>query len=90
MSNEIKIDYGEVENALSQLKAATQSLETSLPTSVGGSNQLDVVTKMEDLNQSFHQMVEAYKALLMNNEQATRTSVEEMRKTDQLLSSSIR
>ena len=90
MSNEIKIEYGEVENALSQLKAATQSLETSLPTSVGGSNQLDVVTKMEDLNQSFHQMVEAYKALLVNNEQATRTSVEEMRKTDQLLSNSIR
>lgn len=90
MSNEIKIEYGEVETALSQLKAAIQSLESSFPASIGGSNQLTVVTKLNELNQSFQQMLEAYKTLLLNNEEATRTSVEEMREADLQLSSAIK
>ena len=90
MSTEVKIQYGEVEKALSQLRSAIQSLETNIPSNIGGQNVLDIVERLNKLNSQLEETLAAYKDLLMRNEQATVDSVDMMEETDLQLSSYIR
>ncbi|MDQ0215833.1 translation initiation factor 2B subunit (eIF-2B alpha/beta/delta family) [Oikeobacillus pervagus] len=89
MSQEIKLEYGEVEQALSTLKSSTGSLETTVPSSIGNQNVLDVVKKLNKLNHSLQEALTSYKALLIHNEEATRKSVDAMRETDEKLATSL-
>ncbi|HZG70415.1 MAG TPA: YwqI/YxiC family protein [Chondromyces sp.] len=83
MSDQIKIVYEDVEQALTKLKSSTQMIDTSFPSSIGGENVLDTVTKLNEINQALQQLTEAYKALLLKNEEATRQSVQAMKETDE-------
>ncbi|MDQ0273322.1 YwqI/YxiC family protein [Cytobacillus purgationiresistens] len=90
MSSEIKILKNDVDEALSKLQSSTNALTTSLPASIGSNNVLDTVKKMNQLNQALNQVAEAYKALLQQNEESTRQSVEFMAEADKQISSFIK
>ena len=87
MSTEIKMIKGDVDAALSKLQSSTSALQASLPSSIGGNNVLDTVNKLNEINQAFVQVAEAYKALLQQNQESTKKSVEFMAEADKQLSS---
>lgn len=87
LSSEIKMKYSDVEQALSKLHSSSSALQTSFPSSIGGNNVLDVVKQLNNLNTLLQQVGDSYKALLLQNEETTRSSVKFMNDTDHQLSS---
>jgi hypothetical protein len=88
--NEIRLVQGEIEENLSKIKSSADSLQPDMPNDIGQGNHLDVVTKLNELNQTMEMMVQSYKELLIRNESSTRESVHNMRDTDKNLSSHIK
>ncbi|WP_054950341.1 YwqI/YxiC family protein [Numidum massiliense] len=82
MSSEIRIVFQEVEQALSELNASSQSLDPSFPLNSREKNVLDTVKKLKECQQLLQQSMLAYKQLLLKNEQATRTAIQTMREAD--------
>ncbi len=89
MSKEIKIRYDEVEKALNKLKTSTSLIGLTAP-SIEGSNELNTVTKMTDINKDLATLAQSYQALLLANIEATQSSVETMKETDETISASIK
>ncbi|BCB06057.1 YwqI/YxiC family protein [Bacillus sp. KH172YL63] len=87
MVKEIKVVHGEIEQSLTKLKFSTEALQSNLPYDIGQGNALEVVTKINELNQMMGQMIEDYKQLLMRNEEQTRQAVQDMAQADRNLSS---
>lgn len=86
MSTEIKIRQNDIDQALSKMKSATTALHTSLPAEVGAGNELIIVQKWQDLHQALEQMIESYKFLLQQNEEAASQAVQSMVDLDEKLS----
>jgi len=89
MGTEIKIQYEEAEAALSKLRQSIDSWDTSFPKEIGGANKLEVINKLNELNAQCQKMLETYQELLMDNQQTSKQSVEDMEDTDQTLHSMI-
>ncbi|MGM9926615.1 MAG: YwqI/YxiC family protein [Bacillus sp. (in: firmicutes)] len=90
MSDEIKIRYSDVMQALSQLDTSLSAFQTTLPSAVGGNNVLNVVQTLNQLNETFQQINESYKSLLLSNKEATLHSIQSMQEADELLSSQMK
>jgi translation initiation factor 2B subunit (eIF-2B alpha/beta/delta family) len=80
---EIRIKYSEAEAALTQLQAAAQTIEPSMPTDISGQNVLDTVEKLNSISQSLQQALTTYQRLLIKNGQAAKDSIQMMRETDE-------
>ncbi|RIW28916.1 hypothetical protein D3H55_20320 [Bacillus salacetis] len=89
MATEIKIQYKETERALSMLRQAVHAWNSAYPRQVGGDNELQVINKLNELNEQCQEMLESYKQLLLENQAAAQYSVETMEETDHSLSSMI-
>ncbi|OXS64571.1 hypothetical protein B0G93_101479 [Bacillus sp. V-88] len=89
MHTEIKIQYNETERALSKLRQTIDAWNTTYPRQIGGANELEVINKLNELNQQCQKMLESYQQLLMENQAATQLSVEGMEETDRTLSSTM-
>jgi hypothetical protein len=89
MATEIKIQYKETERALSTLRQTVDAWNSAYPRQVGGDNQLQVINKLNELNEQCQKMLESYKQLLLENQAAVQHSVETMEETDHSLSSRI-
>lgn len=89
MGTEIKIQYEEAEAALSKLRQSVDSWDTSFPKEIGGENNLEVINKLNELNAQCKKMLETYQELLMDNQETSKQSVEDMEETDQTLHSMI-
>lgn len=89
MSKEIKIQYEEAEAALSKLRQSVDSWDASFPKEIGGANKLEVINKLNELNAQCQKMLETYQELLLDNQQTSKQSVEDMEDTDQSLHSMI-
>ncbi len=89
MGTEIKIQYEEAEAALSKLRQSVDSWDTSFPKEIGGENNLEVINKLNELNAQCQKMLETYQELLMDNQETSKQSVEDMEETDQTLHSMI-
>lgn len=89
MSNEIKIVYQDADEALSKLRASTQAVKASFE-SVKGENVLDMVMMVNELNVFFQNFVKEYQTLLLENEKATRDSIQAMKTTDEQIAASIK
>lgn len=85
MSTEIKIKHSEIEQALSKMKSSTNVLHTSFPSRVGEDNVLTLVQKWKGLHQALEQVLESYKTLLIQNEEASRQAVQSMIELDEKL-----
>ncbi|WP_156185303.1 YwqI/YxiC family protein [Rossellomorea marisflavi] len=89
VGTEIKIQYEEAEAALSKLRQSVDSWDTSFPKEIGGENNLEVINKLNELNAQCQKMLETYQELLLDNQETSKKSVEDMEDTDQSLHSMI-
>ncbi|CAN7535495.1 YwqI/YxiC family protein [Rossellomorea sp. LjRoot5] len=89
MHTEIQIKYSETERALSKLRQTIDAWNTAYPRQIGGANELEVINKLNELNEQCQKMLESYQQLLMENQSATQLSVEGMEETDRTLSSTM-
>jgi hypothetical protein len=89
MAAEIKIQFNETERALSTLRQTVDAWNSHYPRQIGGDNELQVIDKMNELNEQCRKMLESYKQLLLENQAAAHHSVETMEETDHSLSSII-
>ncbi|USK86917.1 YwqI/YxiC family protein [Peribacillus asahii] len=89
MSKEIKIRYDEVEKALNKVQTSTGLIQFTVP-SIEGSNELNAVIKITDINKDLATLAQSYQALLLTNIKATQSSVEAMKETDEVISASIK
>ncbi|UXH46447.1 YwqI/YxiC family protein [Rossellomorea vietnamensis] len=89
MHTEIQIQYSETERALSKLRQTIDAWNTTYPKQIGGANELEVINKLNELNEQCQKMLESYQELLMENQAATQLSVEGMEETDRTLSSTM-
>lgn len=90
MSTEIKVIKSEVDEALAKLQSSANAIKSTLPSDVGSNNVLTTVERLNQLNQTIVQVTEAYKALLLKNEQSTRQSVAFLSEADEQISSYIK
>ncbi|KGX92745.1 hypothetical protein N781_15710 [Pontibacillus halophilus JSM 076056 = DSM 19796] len=90
MAKEIKVNYAEVESAVSTMESSGESYNATMPTDIASGNELDVVTKLNELNAMLQTVGETYKDILRKNNETVRKSVEDMRETDEHLSSSMK
>ncbi|WP_035351278.1 YwqI/YxiC family protein [Fictibacillus gelatini] len=86
--SEIKVVYGDVEQALSRLKSVVPSQQPSLAPVKEGSNVLDAMTKLKNVNESLRKIIQSYQTLLLENEKATEKAVQSIREADEKLASS--
>ncbi|MCA0149731.1 YwqI/YxiC family protein [Rossellomorea vietnamensis] len=89
MHTEIKIQYNETERALSKLRQTVDAWNPTYPRQIGGANELEVINKLNELNEQCQKMLKSYQQLLMENQAATQLSVEGMEETDRTLSSTM-
>jgi flagellar hook-basal body complex protein FliE len=89
LGTEIKIHYGEIEEALAAMKTAIHALQTDFPAGIGAGNELEAIKKLNEVNEACQKAMETYKELLILNADATRQSVDQMKKADEHLSAAI-
>ncbi|MBS2970662.1 YwqI/YxiC family protein [Metabacillus sp. KIGAM252] len=89
MATEIKIQYDEIEKALAAMQASIQAFHTDFPSGVGEGNEMDAMKKLNELNEACQKAMETYKELLIMNTDATKQSVDQMKKADKNLSAAI-
>ncbi|OHX45090.1 YwqI/YxiC family protein [Cytobacillus oceanisediminis] len=89
MDTEIKLRISDIEQALSKLQTSANGLQPSLPSTIGENNVLDFINKLNALNRQLQQVTEAYKSVLLQNEETTRQSVQFLDESDRLLSRGI-
>lgn len=86
MDTEIKLRISDIEQALSKLQSSANGLLPTLPSTIGENNVLDFINKLSALNRQLQQVTEAYKSILLHNEETTRQSVQFLDESDRLLS----
>ena len=86
----MKVQYAEVEAKVDQMESASEAFETSFMKDMASGNQLDVVKKMNELNQFFEEVGNAYKQIVRENNQTVRTTLTELHNADVAISSSIK
>ncbi|MCS0674762.1 YwqI/YxiC family protein [Cytobacillus firmus] len=89
MDTEIKLRISDIEQALTKLQTSANGLQPSLPSTIVENNVLDFINKLNALNMQLQKVTEAYKSLLLQNEETTRQSVQFLDESDRLLSRSI-
>ncbi|MFJ7932761.1 YwqI/YxiC family protein [Sporosarcina sp. NPDC096371] len=88
MSQEVKIVYADVENQLSEMNQAGESLDTKAETPITG-NTMDSVTKLTELSSQLEQLLTSYQMALFKNVKTTENSVAFMRESDAKISAAI-
>ena len=90
MSQEMKILYGGVEDAVSKIEAAADAFETTLAKDVASGNELDIVTKLNEINNLLEEIGRTYKSVLKDNNQTVLKTLQNLKEVDQDISSSIK
>ncbi|MCY8038369.1 YwqI/YxiC family protein [Bacillus paralicheniformis] len=90
MGQEIKVNTGEVKQALSNLKHSSHSMKASVPTDIKGQNQLNATKKIEELNRAIHKIASSYASAFSKQAAQTESAVEGMQGTDKQLASSMK
>ncbi|MGM9949891.1 MAG: DUF5344 family protein [Lysinibacillus sp.] len=88
MTNEIKMIYEEAEAQLSLMEKETNALDPKAASEVAG-NVLEVATKLNSVAKELESVLAAYQALLLNNVQASKNSVQYMKEQDEKISTAI-
>lgn len=89
MSEEIKLVDAPVEKALAELKSSIQAFETSFSKGGKGDNSLKMVEKINEIKQTFEEITTAYQSLLLNNSEATKQGIEDLKETEASVASAI-
>lgn len=89
MSQDIKLRFSDINEALVDIQAASESFETSLIKDIASSNQLDVVRRLNELSQLFEEVANLYKSVLTENNQSASKAIEDFKEVDHTISASI-
>ena len=89
MSDEIKIHYDEVEECLIKVNSSSGHLDAKTA-SIEGSNQLNIVKKINQINKELKALAISYQSLLKTNIEETQTSLEKMKEADEVIAASVR
>ncbi|CAN7185671.1 YwqI/YxiC family protein [Rossellomorea sp. LjRoot5] len=90
MGEELKIRYSAVEQAVTYIDNASESLTTDIPSTIANDNRLDVTERINELNHQLSEIRKMYKELLAKNNQSVKQSLISMEEADRELSSSIK
>jgi hypothetical protein len=90
MSQEIKIRYRDVEDAVSKIENAADAFETTLVKDLASGNELDVVTKLNEINNLLEDIGRTYNSVLKDNNQSVLKTLQDLKEVDQNISSSIK
>jgi len=90
LGEELKIRYSAVEQAVTDIDHASESLTTEIPVNSAESNRLDVTKRINELNHQLSEIRKMYKELLAKNNQSVKQSLMSMEEADRELSSSIK
>ena len=88
MTNEIKMIYAQVEEQLGVMEKEANTLNPKAEPEIIG-NVLDVSTKLNRVARELEYLLTAYQALLLNNIQASKKSVQYMKEQDEKISTAI-
>ncbi|KAA0565856.1 hypothetical protein F0342_03985 [Bacillus sp. CH30_1T] len=89
MSQDIKLRFSDINEALADIQAASESFETSLAKDIASSNQLDVVRRLNELSHLFEEVANVYKSVLIENNQSASKAIEDFIEVDHTISASI-
>lgn len=78
---EINITEAPIRQSVNALSTSAQALSSSIPT-IEGENQLECITKINEINQTYISILEQYKTLLLQNSNVTEDTVEELIEKD--------
>ncbi|MCM3169368.1 DUF5344 family protein [Peribacillus frigoritolerans] len=90
MSEEMKVRYRDVDDAISKIESASEAFETSLMKEMASGNELDVVNKLNELNGMLEEIGTVYKNVLKENNQSVIKILQELKEADHNISSSIK
>ena len=85
----MKVQYAEVKVKIAKIESSSEAFDTVFMKDIASGNELEVVNKINELNQLFEEMGNAYKQILRKNNQSVRTTLTELHKAELTLSSSI-
>ncbi|MEH7735429.1 MULTISPECIES: YwqI/YxiC family protein [Bacillus] len=88
MSREIKIDASEIKQVLQHTKQSGAQMNTKLPTTIKGRNQLLAADTLERINQQLNELSTSYIGILQKQLVQTEQAVNTMIETDKALASS--
>ena len=83
---EVKVIYGEVEQALKKLQSSAQTIEPLKIEDLHNTNVLDMTEKLGYMNETLQQVLQSYKELLIENEASTSRSVKVLKEVDDSVS----
>jgi hypothetical protein len=89
LSDQIKVEFGTVRQAVSNMESMTESLDPALRQDLAGDNVLDLVEKINQLNLILEQQGEEFKRILRLNHESVRESADLLDETDHQLSVSM-
>ncbi|MFC7365043.1 MULTISPECIES: DUF5344 family protein [Bhargavaea] len=89
LTNQIKVEFETVRQSVSNMESMTESLDPALPKDLAGSNVLDLIKKINQLNLILEQQGEEFKRILRLNHESVRESADMLDETDHQLSISM-
>ncbi|MEW9677685.1 YwqI/YxiC family protein [Lentibacillus sp. L22] len=89
MSQEIKVAPFSIESALAELQAAGESLETTFAKEINGANILDMVEKINEMKQTYEEILTSYKMLLKNNADETGVAIDSFVENEKVIADAI-
>ncbi|QXE00987.1 DUF5344 family protein [Terribacillus sp. DMT04] len=90
MNGEIKIAYEEASKLVNKVEKNIANIEADLLRSFADKNELNTVRKINEFNNALAKVTEAYKQLLIKNNESVLQTIETFREMDNSLSNSFK
>ncbi|WLR41393.1 DUF5344 family protein [Bacillus carboniphilus] len=90
MSKEMKVRYGEVEQAISSIDKTLQSVDSALIKDMASGTQLDLVKKLNEINHLLEETSSNFKDILTEHNQLVNKSLQDLKEADDQISSSLK
>lgn len=87
---EIVIESEKVLDALAEIKSSIQALDTNFGKVIDGQNNLLLVDKLNQIKESYDELLTKYEALLLQNVSSTEESIKVYQETDENIEARIR
>ncbi len=90
LADDIKIQYSDVEQRVADMEHASGAIDFTFVKNIANGNVLNLVEKINQLNEILEQQGEEYRRILRMNNDTVKTSLQNVQETDEQLSSSIK
>lgn len=87
MSEEIKLEDSSVQERITELQSSIQGLDMSFSEAIEGDNNLDMVTKFNEIKEDYEELLSQFEALFIDNVSKTEEAIESLKETDRNVAS---